>query len=62
MKKILKTVGRAVQIVLAAPIKLPAKVVQVTKYIALVLGILEATIPDDDKKKQEEESDHETAD
>lgn len=61
MKKILKIVSRTVQIVLATPVKLPAKVVQVTKYLALVLGILEAAIPEEDKSK-EEGSDHEAAD
>lgn len=36
MKKLINSLSRAVQLVLAAPVKLPAKVLQVVKYIALV--------------------------
>lgn len=53
--------SKAVQVVLAAPVKLPAKVVQVTKYVALVLGIINASIPDKDKEQKEEDA-RETAD
>ncbi|NGM60483.1 hypothetical protein G5B30_01005 [Sphingobacterium sp. SGG-5] len=44
MKKILKIASRAVQVVLAAPLKLPAKVVQVMNYIGIALGILDQLV------------------
>ncbi|NGF55407.1 hypothetical protein G5B35_20300 [Parapusillimonas sp. SGNA-6] len=44
MKKIIHTLSKAVQLVLAAPVKLPAKVVQVVKYVAVALGILETVV------------------
>ena len=44
MKKILKIASRAVQVVLAAPLKLPAKVMQVMNYIGIALGILDQLI------------------
>lgn len=54
MRKIIKKINQAVQLVLAAPVKLPMKVVQVVKYIALSLGILEAIVPDHDDEKVDE--------
>jgi len=36
--------SKAIQVVLAAPVKLPAKVVQVVKYVAIALGILETVV------------------
>lgn len=52
MKKIIKKISQAVQIVLMAPIKLPGKALNVLKYIAVGLGIIEQVIQDDDNKSQ----------
>ena len=41
MKKIIRKISQAVQVVLLAPIKLPAKAMSVLKYIAVGLGIIE---------------------
>ncbi|MBL1410811.1 hypothetical protein [Sphingobacterium faecale] len=49
MNKIIKKISGALQLVLMAPIKLPAKALSIIKYLALGLGILE--------KVTEEESD-----
>ena len=52
MKKIIQTLSKAVQVVLAAPVVLPAKVVQVVKYVAVALGILETVIRDEAQQPQ----------
>ncbi|WP_270087377.1 hypothetical protein [Sphingobacterium sp. SYP-B4668] len=52
MKKIIEIWSRAVQVVLAAPIKLPGKALDIIKYIALGLGIIEQLVKDE--KPQEE--------
>ena len=44
MNKILKKISAAVQLILLAPVKLPAKAMNVIKYVALGLGILEKVI------------------
>ncbi|HMR19783.1 MAG TPA: hypothetical protein PKA53_10835 [Sphingobacterium sp.] len=62
MKKIIHTLSKAVQVVLAAPVKLPAKVVQVAKYVAIALGILEAVIEEKDKPQTGEEGGGEATD
>lgn len=49
MKKLLKKISQAVQVVLLAPIKLPAKALNVLKYIAVGLGIIETVL---DKEEQ----------
>ena len=56
MYSILKKMSKAVQVVLAAPVKLPPKVVTVAKYVAIALGILEAIVPDRATGSQEENS------
>lgn len=48
MKTIIKKVSQAVQMVLLAPIKLPGKALNVLKYIAVGLGIIETVINKDD--------------
>lgn len=55
MKKIIQKISRALQVVLMAPIKLPGKALNIIKYIALGLGVVE-TVLDDKEKKGEEES------
>lgn len=52
MKKFIHSLSRAVQLVLAAPVKLPAKMLQVVRYIALGLGILETVVPDQDTPQE----------
>lgn len=47
MKKILSKIGQVLQVVLAAPVKLPAKAGNILKYIALGLGILETVIKEE---------------
>ncbi|MCW8313479.1 hypothetical protein K7A41_19790 [Sphingobacterium sp. InxBP1] len=54
MKKILNKIGRLLQVVLTAPVKLPAKAVNVLKYLALGLGILE-TVIDEEKPPPEQQ-------
>ncbi len=41
-ERIKETLAVASQLVIAAPVKLPLKVVIVAKYVALALGVLEA--------------------
>lgn len=42
MHKIIKKISQAVQVLLLAPIKLPGKAINIIKYVAVGLGILEA--------------------
>ncbi|ULT25072.1 hypothetical protein KUH03_40490 [Sphingobacterium sp. E70] len=44
MKKIFNKIGQVLQLVLAAPVKLPDKVGNVLKYLALGLGIVETVL------------------
>jgi len=54
MRQLINKISRAVQVVLLAPIKLPAKALNVLKYIAVGLGIIEQVIQEDtDKPKTE---------
>ncbi|PRD44981.1 hypothetical protein [Sphingobacterium haloxyli] len=54
MKKLIRKISQAVQVVLLAPIKLPAKALDVLKYVAVGLGIIEQVMQDDtDKPKTE---------
>lgn len=48
VKKGLKVVGTAASVILAAPIKLPGKLLEVAKYLALLAGIIKATENDDE--------------
>lgn len=54
MKKIIKKIGQALQVVLLAPIKLPGKALNIIKYIALGLGVVETVLDDKDKKEEDE--------
>jgi hypothetical protein len=56
MKKIIKKIGQALQVVLMAPIKLPGKALNIIKYIALGLGVVETVLEDKEKKEVVEES------
>lgn len=44
MKKIFNKIGQVLQLVLAAPVKLPGKVGNILKYVAIGLGILETVL------------------
>ncbi|MCW2259458.1 MULTISPECIES: hypothetical protein [Sphingobacterium] len=54
MKKIIQKISAALQVVLLAPIKLPGKALNIIKYIALGLGVVETVLDDKDKKGEEE--------
>jgi len=54
MKKIIKKISAALQVVLLAPIKLPGKALNIIKYIALGLGVVETVLDDKDEKGEEE--------
>ncbi len=44
MNKIINKIGNVLQLLLAAPIKLPGKALNIARYIALGLGIIETVI------------------
>ena len=54
MKNIIQKISRALQVVLMAPIKLPGKALNIIKYIALGLGVVETVLDDKDEKGEEE--------
>ena len=56
MKKIIQKIAQAVQVVLMAPIKLPVKALNVLKYIAVALGIIEQVMQDDSAPSDAEEA------
>ena len=56
MKKIIQKIAQAVQVVLMAPIKLPVKALNVLKYIAVALGIIEQVMQDDSVPSDAEEA------
>ncbi|MGA6119811.1 hypothetical protein [Sphingobacterium anhuiense] len=49
MKKIIKKISGAIQIILLAPVKLPAKVLNIFKYIGLGMGIIESVIAEEEE-------------
>ncbi|TDQ73674.1 hypothetical protein [Sphingobacterium yanglingense] len=57
MHKILKKISAAVQLVLLAPVKLPGKALNIIKYVALGLGVLETVISDKSDKSDRVTSD-----
>jgi hypothetical protein len=54
MKKIINKIGQVLQVILLAPVKLPGKALNIIKYIALGLGIVETVLDDPDKKGEDE--------
>jgi len=48
MKKIFNKIGQVLQLVLAAPVKLPGKVGNVLKYVVIGLGILETVLDEEE--------------
>lgn len=59
MKKIFNKIGQVLQLLLAAPVKLPGKVGNVIKYLALGLGIVETVL--DEVKSQPERDDRDAS-
>ncbi|RKO70781.1 hypothetical protein D7322_16060 [Sphingobacterium puteale] len=53
MKKIINKIGRALQVILLAPVKLPGKAMDILKYLAIGVGIVESVI--DDKEESEKD-------
>jgi len=54
--RIKETLAVASQLIIAAPVKLPPKVLMVAKYVALALGVLEAA---ENASKRKEDIDDE---
>lgn len=50
MKKVLNKIGQALQMVLLAPVKLPAKLGNGLRYLALVLGLLETLLEEEQQQ------------
>ena len=57
MKKIFNKIGQVLQLVLAAPVKLPGKVGNVLRYFAVALGVLEAVLEEETEKPPPEAED-----
>ena len=53
MKKIIQKISAALQVVLLAPIKLPGKALNIIKYIALGLGVVQTVLEDKENKGEE---------
>ncbi|MBE8721352.1 hypothetical protein, partial [Sphingobacterium pedocola] len=49
---IINKISRAVQVVLLAPIKLPGKALNILKYVAVGLGIIESVLETEDQKSE----------
>lgn len=47
MEKILNKITKVLQVILLAPVKLPNKALNIVKYIALGLGIIESVLEKD---------------
>lgn len=54
MKKLINKISGVVQVILMAPVKLPAKVLGILKYIGLGLGVIEMVLEqtEDEAKHQ----------
>lgn len=48
MKRLIQKISQAVQVVLLAPIKLPAKAMTILRYLAVGLGIMEQVMQDEE--------------
>lgn len=57
MKKIINKIGKVLGLVLAAPIKLPGKALNIVRYLALGLGIIESVINENDQLISEAQTD-----
>jgi hypothetical protein len=56
MKKIFNKIGQVLQLLLAAPVKLPGKVGNVLKYLAIGLGILETVLDEEELPSEVDEN------
>ncbi len=56
-ERIKEGLAMASQLIIAAPVKLPPKVVMVARYVALALGVLEAA--ENASKRKEDNNDEE---
>lgn len=61
MKKIIKKMKQAVQLVLMSPLKLPTKAMNIVKYIGLSLGIIETVFEDKEQPEKVKDRDDETS-
>ncbi|WP_454879201.1 hypothetical protein [Sphingobacterium detergens] len=57
MKKVINKIGKVLGLLLAAPIKLPAKALNIVRYFVLGLGIIESVINEDDQMISEGDND-----
>lgn len=55
MKNFLKKASHVVQLVLMAPVKLPGKALNIIRYVALGLGILDQVWKEEEKGGEEED-------
>lgn len=55
MKKLINKIGKVLGLVLAAPIKLPAKALNIVQYFVLGLGIIESVINEKDDETTDSE-------
>jgi len=60
MRNIINKISQALQMVLLAPIKLPSKALNILKYVAVGLGIIESVL--DKGEKESETRDQEVPD
>lgn len=44
MRKVINKIGRALQVILLAPVKLPGKALNIIKYLAIGVGIIESVM------------------
>ncbi|WP_294346645.1 hypothetical protein [uncultured Sphingobacterium sp.] len=56
MKKIVNKIAKVLQVILLAPVKLPNKALNVVKYIALGLGIVESVLEKDTDRPANEKT------
>lgn len=55
MKKIINKISQVVQVILLAPVKLPAKALTIIRYVALSLGILDQVLEDKSDEKEQDD-------
>ncbi|MFC3353394.1 hypothetical protein [Sphingobacterium zeae] len=56
MKRIVNKIAKVLQVILLAPVKLPNKALNVVKYIALGLGIVESVLEKDTDRPANEKT------
>ncbi|KKO92441.1 hypothetical protein AAW12_04890 [Sphingobacterium sp. Ag1] len=57
MKKIFNKIGQVLQLLLASPVKLPGKVGNALKYLALGLGIVETVLDEAEQRPEVDDKD-----